>query len=158
MTVRYSTGTLNALLGEAGVEAGANGLKGIFKDAIIEIYSGGQPASADAAATGTKLGQVTLGSGAFVEGTATNGLEFDPPTGGELTKAVAELWQFKGLAAGVAGWFRLRANAIDDEAQSIVLPRIDGNIGTTAGDLKLSNVNVVVDGISSIDVFKVKLS
>jgi len=156
--VRYSTGTLDKLLGENGVDTGANGLRGIFKDCVIDIYTGGQPATANAAATGTMLGRVTLSAGAFTEGVATNGLEFDAPASGVLSKAAAETWQFTGLADGVAGWFRLRGNAVDSGALSTTLPRIDGSIGTTAGDMKLSNVNVVTSAVSTIDTFNIALS
>ena len=158
MAARYSEGLLNKLLGEQGVEAGANGMKGIFKDAVIDVYTGGQPATANAAPTGTFLGRVTLNAGAFTEGVATNGLEFDPPSAGELLKAAAETWQLKGVAAGVAGWFRLRGNAVDDGSLSTTLPRLDGSVGTTAGDMLMSNVNIVVDAISTVDAFKIKAS
>jgi len=158
MTVRYSDGALNALLGEQGVEAGANGFKGVFKDCVIDVYSGGQPASANNAPSGTFLGRVTLNAGAFTEGVATNGLEFAPPAAKELSKILSDAWQMKGLAAGVAGWFRLRGNAVDNGSVSTTLPRVDGGVGTTAGDMLMSNVNIVVDAISTVDVFKVKLS
>ncbi len=158
MSVKYSTGVLNRLLGENGVDTGADGLRGIFKDCVIDVYTGGQPATPDSAATGTKLGQVTINAGAFTEGVATNGLEFDAPANAILSKAAADSWQFKGLANGVAGWFRLRGNAVDNGAASTTLPRIDGAIGTTGGDMIMSNVNVVLDAISTVDVFNIKLS
>lgn len=158
MTVRYSTGCLNKLLGENGVDTGADGLRGIFKDCVIDIYSGGQPATANAAVTGTLLGRVTLDGGAFTEGVATNGLEFDAPVSGVLSKAAAETWRFTGLANGVAGWFRLRGNAVDSGALSTTLPRIDGSIGSTSGDMLLSNVNITTGAPSTIDVFNITLS
>jgi len=43
--------------------------KEAFEDAILEIYSGSQPATADAAATGTKLVEITLSGEAFTYGT-----------------------------------------------------------------------------------------
>lgn len=52
MTVRQSTGLRNALCGN-------DGFSKIFINGEIRIYSGTQPASADAAATGTLLGVVT---------------------------------------------------------------------------------------------------
>ncbi len=161
MTVRYSTGCLTNLLGESGVDAGANGLKGIFKDGVIEIYSGAQPANADNAATGTMLAQVTLDAGAFTDGIATNGLEFGAPVGKVLSKAVAENWKYLGLVAAgtgvTAGWFRLRGNAADS-GLSTVLPRIDGSIGTSASDMVLSNVVVVENAPGTVDTFNITLS
>ena len=158
MTVRYSTGALNKLLGENGVDTGADGLRGIFKDCVIDIYTGGQPATADAAATGTMVGRVTIGAGAFTEGVAVNGLEFDAPANAILSKVVADAWQFTGLADGVAGWFRLRGNAVDSGALSTILPRIDGNVGTTTGDMLVSNVNIVTGAVATVDQFNIGLS
>lgn len=56
MTVRLSTGLRNAIDGRLG-------FAGAFAKCSINIYSGSQPATADAAATGTLLGVVTLSSG-----------------------------------------------------------------------------------------------
>lgn len=158
MSVRYSTGLINRLLGENGVDTGADGFRGIFKDCVIDIYTGGQPATADSAATGTLLGRVTIGAGAFTEGVAANGLEFKAPSGKEVSKVAADAWQYTGLADGVAGYFRLRGNAVDNAAASTTLPRIDGNIGTTGGDMQLSNVNVVTGAVSTVDTFTVRMS
>lgn len=62
MTIRLSTGTRNAL-------GSALGFAGAFNKASINIYSGTQPATADAAATGTLLGTVTLSSLALTKET-----------------------------------------------------------------------------------------
>ena len=62
MTVRLSTGSRNGL-------AQGLGFGGMFNGGRIEIYSGSQPATADAAATGTLLGTVTSGSGALTKET-----------------------------------------------------------------------------------------
>ena len=153
MAVRYSTGTLNKLLG-------SQDLRAQFTNCVIDIYSGAQPVDADSAVTGTKLAQVTLAGGAFTEGSPTNGLNFDAPVGKVLSKAVAETWQYAGLAAGTAGWFRLRGNAVDSGAASTTLPRIDGSISgaTGSGDMKLSNLTVAVGSPGTIDTFTITLS
>lgn len=59
MSVRQSTGLRNAMCGYIG-------FAGAFKNGEIRIYSGTQPASADASATGTLLGVVTIGASARV--------------------------------------------------------------------------------------------
>lgn len=66
MTLRLSTGLRNALVGPLG-------LTGSFCKFIVNIYSGSQPVSGDAAATGTLLGTVTLGSGASTPETQAAG-------------------------------------------------------------------------------------
>lgn len=57
MTIRLSTQTRNNVVGPTGVGA-------TFANGIIEIRTGAQPATADAADSGTLLGTVTLSSGA----------------------------------------------------------------------------------------------
>lgn len=158
MTVRYSTGLLNKLLGDSAVTAGSNGLAGILKDGIIEIYSGSQPATADSAVTGTLLATVTQNAGAFTPGVATNGLEFNAPSGNTLTKASGETWQYTGVAAGTAGYFRFKGNAVDAGGSSTSLPRIDGSIGTISGDMILSTTTIVIGTPGTVDVFTITMT
>jgi len=58
MAIRLSTGLVNKLLTEGS-------FKSVFSNAVIDIYAGTQPASADQGVATTKLCTVTLGSGAF---------------------------------------------------------------------------------------------
>ncbi len=58
MTIRLSTALRNNIVGPKGVGA-------TFAGGIVEIRSGTQPVTADAAATGTLLGTLTMASGAF---------------------------------------------------------------------------------------------
>lgn len=79
MTVRLSTGLRNHLMGG-----------GSFKDALeggrIEIRSGSQPASGDAAASGTLLCEITDNAGAFVAETpATGSIKIDSGAAGSFT-------------------------------------------------------------------------
>jgi hypothetical protein len=144
MAARFSTGLRNKLLGEQGVETGANGFKGIFKGCVIDLYSGTQPTTADGAVAGTLLGRVTLDGAAFVEGTLTNGLVWDTPASGAISKPTAANWKFTGLADGTIGWFRCRGNAVDNGLSSTTLPRFDGAVGITSGELHLTVVTVTV--------------
>lgn len=144
MTVRLSTGLRTNLVGTTGFAA-------TFEGGIIEIYSGAQPANADAAVIGTLLGTVTLGSGAFTPGSPTNGLTFGAPAAGAVGKTGA--WSFNGIAAGTAGWFRLKANGVDAGGISTTLPRLDGSIATSGADLNLSNITVAIGAPNTIDSF-----
>ena len=144
MALRTSTGHKNRLLGEQGVDTGANGFRGVYKNCVIDLYSGTQPATADSAVTGTFLGRITLNSGAFTEGVATNGLQWDAPAGGAVTKPAGATWGGNAVAAGTVGWFRCRGNAIDDGTASTALPRFDGTVGISTGDLRLTVVAVDV--------------
>jgi hypothetical protein len=59
MTIRLSTGLRNNIVGSTGVAAS-------FAGGVIDIYSGTQPATADAAITGTLLGRVSIASVTYV--------------------------------------------------------------------------------------------
>ena len=142
MTVRLSTGLRAAML-NGGTEGG---MKGALSGGTIRIYSGPQPISADAPATGTLLGIVT------VDG-AGGGLHFDTSTDGTLSKAAAEDWKFNGIAAGTAGWFRFGAEGGGFDSNSNTEPRIDGTIATSGGDVNITNVAIAVGSPNTVDVF-----
>lgn len=144
MTVRLSTQLRTNL-------AGTTGFGTTFANGVMEIYSGTQPATADAAVTGTLLGTVTLNSGAFVPGAATNGLTFAAAAAGAVSKS--GVWSFNGIAAGTAGWFRLKGNAVDAGALSTVLPRLDGSVAVSGADLNLSNIAIAIGAPNTIDTF-----
>lgn len=66
MTVRLSTGARNGL-------ASGLGFQGMFNKGYIEVYTGAQPVSGDAAKTGTLLGVVSQSSGALTKETRAVG-------------------------------------------------------------------------------------
>ena len=67
MTVRLSTGARNAMAGRGGFAA-------MFNKGYINVYTGAQPANADAAATGsTLLGTFSASSGALTKETRATG-------------------------------------------------------------------------------------
>lgn len=148
--LRQSTGMRNAMVGTGG------GFATVFANGIIEIYSGPQPLTADSATTGTLLGTVTTNGGAFTPGTATNGLGWAAAASGTVNKA-ASVWSFAGVANGTAGWFRLKGNALDNNGASTTLPRMDGSIANSGGDLNLSNTAVTIDSPNTIDTFSYTL-
>jgi len=144
MTIRLSTALRNNI-------AGTTGFAATFANGIIEIYTGTQPASADAAVTGTLLGTVTLASGAFTPGTSTNGLTFATAADGAVSKSGT--WSFNGVAAGTAGWFRFKGNALDDNLVSTTLPRLDGSVSVSGADMNLSNISIAISAPTTIDSF-----
>ena len=144
MTLRISTGLATLL-------AGTTGFSSAMGNGVIDIYSGTQPASADAAATGTLLGTVTLNAGAFTPGSTTNGLTFAAASAGTVSKS--GVWSFVGIAAGTAGWFRFRGNAADGGGISTALPRLDGSVATSGANLNLSNISIAVGAPTTVDTF-----
>lgn len=145
MTVKLSTGFRNALLNNQSFSE-------IFSAGVIAVYSGAQPASADGAPTGTLLGYITKDGAAFVPGSPTNGLNWGAAAGGVIGKN-SDNWRLAGAAAGTAGWFRLMGNAADNGLASTTLPRIDGAVATSGGELNLSSLTVAVGSITTIDTF-----
>jgi len=143
MTVRLSTGLRNKML-----DGGASGgIKGALNLGFINIYSGPQPLTADAAATGTLLGTVSVNAGG-------TGLTFDASVAGTISKAAAEIWKFLGLAAGTAGWFRFYPAGGNPANTSSTEARLDGSCGSSGADMNLTNISITVGAPNTVDVFQ----
>ena len=153
--------TDEALPASGGVICAANGgcMKDVMRNGILCIYSGSQPANGDTAFSGTLLVSITVGSGAFVCGTETYGLEFGDEASGYLEKCDGEVWSGVAVATGTAGWFRFHANATDYvvSGASTTLPRIDGSVGTSGADLNMASTSIVSGSTYTIDSFKLTL-
>ncbi|HRD50280.1 MAG TPA: hypothetical protein PL166_11880 [Candidatus Contendobacter sp.] len=151
MAFRISTKLKNVMLDAIRTGPGS------LLNGVIYVYSGSQPVDADAAPTGTLLGKITVGAGAFSWGSPTNGVDFDAAAGATLNKAAAETWQFVGLANGVAGWFRHMGNAADSLTTdgSATYPRIDGRIATTGAEMNLSNLDIAIGATTTVDTYSI---
>lgn len=136
--------------------ANSRAFKDIFRNCVIEFYTGAQPASANDAETGQKLLRLTSAGGAFTPGEAGNGLNFGTPSGGEVAKASAETWVGAGLATGTAGWFRCYSN-LYATGQSETAIRFDGAIGVSGAQINLSTVSIRSGQNVTIDTFQVTL-
>ena len=143
MPLRLSTGLRDAMMG-------ATGFKTAMADGVIEVYSGAQPASADAAETGTKLLRITQDSAVFVPEASANGLEFGTPSAGAIAKAVAETWSGVGLAAGVAGWYRFYDNDYVTGASTTAI-RFDGACASSGSQFNMSSTTVASGAPITID-------
>lgn len=79
MTIRFSTGARNG-------QAGASGFLSMFNKGYMGIFTGSQPASADAAHGSTLLGLITVGSGTLTRETrAAGSVTITGATGGTIT-------------------------------------------------------------------------
>ena len=129
-----------------------------YTNGVLAIYGGAsQPADAENTEAGTLLALITVSSGAFTPGVATNGLNFDAPSAGVLSKAAAETWSGIGLAAAGTGttatYFRFYDNIMDVGASPTGL-RFDGAIGTTsAAELQMSVSTIVANAPVVINTF-----
>lgn len=102
----------------------------------LRIYSGTQPAHADAAVAGTLLAELTMPTPAFTAGTATAGATYSVTAGAITQDSSAD-------ASGTATWFRLfRSDG--------TTPLLDGSAGVSGCDLNLSS-----DAISSGSIIQV---
>jgi len=97
---------------------------------VIEFRTGAQPASANDVASGTLLATITLPATAF-----------GASSGGSAAKAGT--WQATVIAAGTAGWARMR-----NTGDTI---RMDMDVGVTAEDIVFDVVVWEVDGVVTID-------
>ncbi len=149
MTVKLSTGLRNNMLNNKG-------FKESFQSGVIYIYSGAQPATADSAVTGTLLGIVTKDGAPFNFGDVTNGLTFDDPANGIISKS-ADQWKFTGIATGTAGWFRLMGNAVDGLGASTTLPRLDGSIGTSGADMNFTSIAIETGSVNMVNIFQYEI-
>lgn len=112
--------------------------KEAFDDGFINVYSGHEPATADAEVTGDLLWTIS------VDGDGT-GLVFDATAVGRaMVKPTAATWG-GATTTGIAGYWRLVA-AADDGTLSTSAPRLQGTCGSTAGaDLYMSSTTLTTD-------------
>jgi hypothetical protein len=149
MALRLSTGLRNKLLGTAS-------FKTIMQNGVIRIFPGVQPASADDAEGATHVIEITVSSGTFTPGTATNGLNFADPASGACTKAAAEVWSGAAVATGTAGWFRFYANDRTTGADTSYA-RFDGSVSTSGAQLNMSSTAITSGATTTIDSFIVTM-
>ncbi len=110
MTIRFNTAQRNML---------ASAIASDITSYMLAIYTGTQPATANDAATGTKLVDITInGFNAAASGSST--LDTSTPNTGVA------------VAAGTAGWGRITG------ATGV----IDGTVGTSGTDFTINSTSV----------------
>jgi hypothetical protein len=134
MTAKLSTGLRNKIL-----DTGS--LKSRLALGFLKIYSGAEPATADAAVTGTLLTTISVG------GTGT-GLSLDAAAVGGVIAKSSEVWSGPIVATGVAGYFRFVA-AGDTGASSLTEERAQGSVGLAGADLNLSSTSLAINAALS---------
>lgn len=148
MALKLSTGLRDALLNNTG-------LKDALDGGVIHVFAGTQPAGTDGADLDesgyTKLLEITLDGNTFTPGDpSTNGLSFDAPASGVLSKASGEVWSGEGLAQDVAGWFRFYDKSETTGASTTAI-RFDGSIATSGGQLTVSTSTVQIGTPFAVD-------
>jgi len=129
----------------------ARSIRDIFKNSVLEIYTGSQPNSADDPPQGTLLVKITN------NGSDTEGLTFGEASEGKISKNSSEVWSGTAVATGTAGWFRLKTKA-DDDQQSDYFERIDGAIGTSGAELNMVNTYIETGSVQTISSFEISIN
>lgn len=133
MTLRMSTGLRNYIQD--------SGINGAFDtDGRINIYTGSQPADADADVTGTLLATLSMSADGIVA--ASGGTSAWATITGDVSAD----------ATGTAGWFRIYKSADGVGGVSTTKRRIDGAITGTGGggQIEFDNTSFVATGTVGI--------
>lgn len=133
--MKRSTGLRNYMLASGS-------LKGALDGTVIKIYSGLEPASADAALAGaTLLCTITRG------GDGATGLTLaNEAVGGQISKNTSEVWEGEIVAGGQATFFRQESLA-DSGAASTTAIRLQGSVASAGADMNFSDT-LFVEGDS----------
>lgn len=137
---KISTGLRNHLLASDDLAAGLNG-------GVIRMYSGTEPATADAA-LGAAVLMVTISNNG-----AGTGINFEvTPASGILSKATAETWLGTLEASGDYSFYRF-SSLTDDGLESTTEKRVQGTIGVLNEDLLVSSISKTIGTEQRIDSY-----
>lgn len=133
----------------------------IFRNCVMRIFSGAQPATAEDTESGALLVEITNGT-PFVSGSPQNGLNFgEQAANATLGKAPGESWAGVAGATGTAGYFRVYPNDVDShtgaDAGAETKIRFDGAIATSGAQLNMSNTSITSGGTTTIDSVAIQL-
>jgi len=145
MAFRLSTGLRNQLLGLSGGTPEGGGFGEIFTKCVIKVYTAPRPATADAAETGTLLLTLTDDGGDYTPADGTNGLDWDDPDAGVLSKSSTQTWKGTGANNGTPAWARIYPVGASVEGASTTVPRLDMSAGVAPGDCQL--LGTVTQGV-----------
>jgi len=137
---KISTGLRNHLLASDDLAAGLNG-------GVIRMYSGTEPATADAALGAASL-MVTISNNG-----AGTGINFEAtPASGILSKATAETWLGTLVASGDYSFYRF-SSLTDAGLESTTEKRVQGTIGVLNEDLLVSSISKTIGTEQRIDSY-----
>ena len=124
MTIRFNTAMRDAM-----VTALTNAIGGF----TLSIYTGSQPATANDAATGTKLVDITI-------------KYFNAPVNGSATLNTSTPNTGTAVATGTAGWGRIVGSGGG---------RIDGTVGTSSTDFTINSTSITNGAIVTLTAMTV---
>lgn len=143
MTTKTSTGLRDYMLAQGSLRAALAGGK-------IRSFTGAEPASADAAETGTLLVEYTLND-------SGTGLTLDTTSSGAvIAKVPGDVYKGTVLATGTAGYFRYVAPG-DTGGLSTTERRFQGSVGVAGADMNLTSTALVMGEERTLKQFAIAL-
>jgi len=143
MAIKESTGLRDYMLVTGSLASALAGSE-------IRVFAGAEPASADAAETGTLLTTLTINSTGV-------GLAMDTvATSGFLSKPSAAIWSGLNGAGGVATHYRHVVQG-DTGGVSTTDRRIQGSIAMSGADMNLANTTLVGGNTQSLQSYVIQL-
>jgi hypothetical protein len=144
MTIKASTGLRDSAMVTGSIRAA-------LASGFIKIYSGSEPATADAALGGaTLLCTVSLnstGTGVSLDTVATDGV---------ASKPTGEVWSGVNAATGTASFYRHVAPG-DDGTLSTTQARVQGRIATAGADMNFTSTALVSGATQTVDFYTLAL-
>lgn len=123
-------------------------LRDALNNGFVRIYSGAEPASADAA-----LGGATLLCEISAGGNGTPLTFEDTAPNGTLSKSVSEAWSGTNLGNGNPSFFRY-VLAADSGDASTSAPRIQGSVGGIGSDMVITSLPLVQGNPQTFELFQ----
>lgn len=140
MSFKISTGLRNHLLATGS-------LKDALDGGVIRVYSGVEPADADAALSGNTL-LVTISNNGAGTGITLDGT----PASGVISKSVSETWKGTNAASGLATFYRF-SGLTDAGGSSTSEIRAQGSIAAVGADLNFANPNLTSGSEQRVDTY-----
>lgn len=126
--------------------------KSALANTVVDIFSGAEPASADAA-----LGGAVLLCRITVDGTGTPITMNSTSSQGQLTKNTSEVWRGGILANGTPSFFRQALPGDAGDASSTAI-RIQGTVGIIGTDLQFSDIDFLQGDERKINFYVVAIT
>lgn len=144
MTMKISTGLANSMLDTASFSGSLSGMK-------LKIYSGTEPATADA----------SLGAAVLLVTISDNGgagaLSFEAAAvGNVIEKLSSQTWSGTNVASGTASFCRLEL-ASDTGAASTTEIRVQGDVGLAGKFLNLSSTSLTAAAVQVVDYLSITM-
>lgn len=144
MGMKISTGLAKAMLDTGSFKSNLTGMK-------LKIYSGTEPATADAA-LGAAVLLVTISDAGGVDP-----LEFEASAvANVIEKLSSQTWSGTNAASGTASFCRLEL-ASDTGAASSSEIRVQGDVGVAGKFLNLSSVSLTAAAVQVVDYLSITM-